>query len=366
MTEEVKTIIVDCGSGITKVGFSGENAPRKLFPTIVGKPKKSVYVGNESIADAFSLDLDYPIQHGIVINWDNMETILRHAFFNELRAEPSEHPVFFTESSMNPLPNREKLAQIMFETFHVPSFYSSNQASLSFHSSSKKTHGIVIEIGYGLCQIVPIIENRPNVDAIVCNNLAGRDLTDRLQQLLYKRNTSFSNNFDRGIIRDIKEKLCYVSLDYEKDIQNVKSSSEYNASYKLEDGKEITIAEERFSCPELLFKPFINGFEFAGIDKSLFVSINKNKPDVIKKLYSNIIISGGTSMFNGLPERIEKEITKLAPPTMNVNVIANKERQYGAWIGASQVASLYNFFKMAITRKEYNDEGSIIVQRKCF
>lgn len=356
MAEEIKTIIIDNWSSSTKTGFSSEKLPRKIFPTVIGRPKKDVYVGSELLTDNFLLDLDFPIQHGVITNWENMEIIYNHAFYKELRIEPSEYTIFVTESSNNTQPNREKLMEIMFETFNFNSFYSCNQGALSLYSTSKKDSGVVVEIGYGVCQIVPILNGRPISDSIVCNNLAGRDLTERLKQLLFKRNYSFTANSEDHIVNDIKKKLCYLSLDYETEIQ--KSKSDLKASYKLPDGKEIEVDEERISCPELLFKPHLNGFEFAGIDKSLFVAVNKVHPSHIKDMYSNVILSGGTSMFNGLQERIKNEISKLAPPIMKVNVCSANKQNCAAWIGAAYFASLENFNEMIITKKEYKSRSS--------
>jgi actin len=88
--------------------------------------------------------------------------------------------------------------------------------------------------------------------------------------------------------------------------------------------------------------------------------------DVQKDLYSNIVLSGGSTMFQGLSERLEKEIIRLAPPSMKVKVVAPPERKYAAWIGGSILASLWTFQQMIITREEYNDTGPGIVHRKCF
>ena len=166
--------------------------------------------------------------------------------------------------------------------------------------------------------------------------------------------------------RDMKEKYAYVAYDYNAEMNKAKNSSECDVSYTLPDGNVITIADERFRCPELLFKPHMNGFEFDGIDKTLFDSVMKCDIDVRKDLYANIVLSGGTTMFNGLPERIEKEITTLAPPTMKVKVVAPPERKYAVWIGGSILASLATFPQMVITHEEYNDAGPGIVHRKCF
>jgi actin len=148
-------------------------------------------------------------------------------------------------------------------------------------------------------------------------------------------------------------------------LSKAETTTDINVNYTLDDGNEIGIANERFRCPELLFKPSLNGFEFDGIDQTLFDSSVKWDIDVRKDLYSNIVLSGGTTMFPGLSERLEKEITRLAPTGTKVQVFALPERKFGAWIGGSIFAGLPTFPEIMITRQEYNDEGPGIVHRKC-
>merc|ERR1711877_96611 len=232
-------------------------------------------------------------------------------FYNELRVAPEEHPVLLTEAPINPKSNREKMTQIVFETFNAPAFYVSIQAVLSLYASGRTTA-------------------------------------------------------EREIVRDIKEKLCYVALDFEQEIQTASQSSSLEKSYELPDGQVITIGNERFRAPEALFQPSVLGLESGGIHVTTFNSIMKCDVDVRKDLYGNIVMSGGTTMYPGISDRMQKEITALAPSTMKIKIIAPPERKYSVWIGGSILASPSTFQQMWISKQEYDECGPSIVHRKCF
>ncbi|TVU24757.1 hypothetical protein EJB05_27211, partial [Eragrostis curvula] len=348
--EDVQPVVIDNGSRITKAGFAGDDEPRSVFPTMVGRPRqkdamkgmgqKDAYVGDEAESKRGILTLKYPIERSNVTNWDDMEKIWQHTFYNELRVQPEEHPVLLTEAPLNPKDKREKMTQIMFETFNTPAMFVSIDAVLSLYASGRTT-GIVLD--------------------------SGHDLTLMLMNILKERGCyDFTSSADQEIVRDIKEKIAYVALDYDWELENASSScsSSMEKSYELPDGQVITIlGSERIRCPETLFQPPLIGMESPGIHEATYNSIMKCDIDTRKDLYSNIVLSGGSTMFPGIADRLSKEITALAPSSMKIKVVAPPERKYSAWMGGSILASLSTFQNMCISKGEYDESGPVIVNR---
>ena len=369
--DEDTGLVVDNGSGSIKAGIAGEDIPRSVFETIVGSPKKmekglkECYVGDEAQSKRGILNLRYPIEHGIVTNWDDMHEIWQRTFHNELKIKSLDTlAILLTEVGFGPKGNREKMTQIIFEDFDFYAMFVSIQATLSLYATGRM-NGIVLESGDGISQCVPMFEGYALPQAVSRFDVAGRELTNHLMKILIEKGYSFNTTAERAMVRHIKEKLCNVAFDYDEEIKKASFSTENEKSYELPDGQVITLGNERFRCPEAFFRPSLLKMESEGVHSYLFDSICKSNVDIRKNLYSNLILSGGNTLFPGIQERLQKELTKLAPSSTIIKIIAPPERKYSVWIGGSILASLSTFQQMWISKEEYNESGPEIVHRKC-
>ncbi|KAG2374697.1 hypothetical protein C9374_010441 [Naegleria lovaniensis] len=371
-----QAIVIDCGSGMCKAGFASNDMPTSVFPSIVARRKSGsgnhdVFVGDDAMKrkkDKVDLEMKYPIQQGLVIHWDDMERIWHYTFDQALGSSSEEHPVVLTETPLNPKVNREKMTQIMLETFSVPALYVAVQAVMSLFASGSTT-GVVLDSGDGVSHTVPIFEGYAMTHGISKLDVAGKDLDDYLEKLLMERGYSFHHDkAEREHLRDIKEQLCYIALDFENEMkQSQQNPTTMDKHYELPDGSSvITVGVERFQCPEVLFHPNLIGIESAGIHEMIFSSIQNCDCPIRKELYENVLLSGGSTMFNGIADRITKELIHLVnDSTMRVKVVAPPLRNYSSWIGGSMLGSMSTFQSMWISKEEYEEDGSSIVHRKC-
>ncbi|GAX78343.1 hypothetical protein CEUSTIGMA_g5785.t1 [Chlamydomonas eustigma] len=372
--EDSQCVVCDNGTGMVKAGFAGEDAPRSVFSSVIGRPRhqmamlgmgqKEFYIGDEAQAKRGILSLSYPIAHGIITDWEAMEAIWRHTFDNELRVDISQRPVMLTEAPRNPKINREKMTQIMFESFNVPAMYVAIQAVLSLYASGRTT-GVVCDSGDGVTHTVPIYEGYSLPHAVQRLDVAGRDLTEYMGRIMQERGIKLVSSAEMEIVRDIKEKLCYVAQDFAAETDAANSSSAIDKVYELPDGQQINVSSERFRCPEVLFEPNLIGLEAKGVHFLVNDTIGKCDIDVRRELYNNIVLSGGSSMFEGIQSRLQKEITEMAGSVVKVRVVAPPERKFSVWIGGSILSSLSTFAQMWITKEDYDEVGPNIVHRKC-
>ncbi|KAI0325065.1 Actin/actin-like protein [Cubamyces sp. BRFM 1775] len=369
----VAAVVIDNGSGVSKAGFSGDDVPRLTFPTIVGHPHhegampnmdwEDSYVGNDAQSESRRgiLTVNGPIERGIVTNWDDMEKIWSHTY-NELRVSPEEHPMLLTETPLNPKANREKMAQIMFETVNAPALFIAIQAVLSLYASGRTT-GIVLDSGDGVTHAVPVHEGFPLPRTIVPLALAGRDITNFLMNGVKDLGYPSLTTADRETIRDVKEKLCYVAFDWEQETRVAPQYLFLQKGYELPDGEVIAIGAQGFQAPEALFQPSLLGLEIVGIHKATHNSIEQCDVAIRSDLYRNVVLAGGTTMFPGLAERMQKELTALAPANTQVTIAAPSKRKYSAWLGGSILASLSTFQNLWCSKQKYDEFGPGIAHR---
>ncbi|KAK1443989.1 actin [Babesia gibsoni] len=365
MADEILAVVVDTGSYKVKAGFSGADAPQVTFRSLAAYGEGvDVEVGPNAVSKIGSLPIMHPVQHGIVRNWALAERIWRHVY-NELKASPIEHPVLLSEPPLNPKLHRERICQLFFESFDVPGLYMAPSSLLALYGSAKTT-GLVLDIGEGVAHTVPISDGTIIPHAVGRLDVGGYDVTSNLLASIPSLN--HESPMDREIANNIKETCCYVSSDYHEDIKNAQRNPEsFSKRYTLPDGSVITLSKECFHCPEMLFNPEAGGRNSPRLVDSIYHSIRGCEPELHRNLFSNILLTGGSSLFSCFPERCEKDIRELVNGNANVKVHhGSKNRDTTVWVGGSVVAALSTFQQMWVTRADYDESGPTVIHRKCF
>lgn len=413
-------VVIDNGSGNLKAGFAGEDKPKTYASSIIGRPKYQkimaagshsllpdpqtapstassshhqqddlrIYIGNLAQENRGLLKLTYPIEHGIVNNWDDMEKLWYHTYSQDLKIQSEDHPLLITEAPLNPRSNRNKMCQILFENFNIPCIYVSIQAVLSLYASGRTT-GVVIDSGDGVSHIVPVYEGFSLPPSIKRMDIAGRDITESLSFNIRRMSgISMKSSSELEIVRLMKEQCCFVSKDpvrdekiYGSHYSRNNQNNELFSTYKLPDGHEIQLGVERFRAPEILFNPQLIGDESPGLHELTSLAISKTDLDLRPILYQNIILSGGNTLLQNFGDRMLKELKELQQPQqedsktsiwnknvlndvyntkMKVKIYAPPERKYSTWIGGSILAGLSTFKKMWVTSEEYHENPDII------
>ncbi|KAF8476092.1 actin family [Kalaharituber pfeilii] len=379
-------IVLDGGTGFLKVGYAGQNFPAHQYPSIVGRPIlraeersgdmviKDVMMGDEAAAVRTMLQISYPMENGIITKWEDMLHLWDYTFFEKLQIDPTGRKILLTEPPMNPLSNREKMCEVMFERYNFGGVYVAIQAVLALYAQGLSS-GVVVDSGDGVTHIVPVYES------VVLNHLtrrldvAGRDVTRQLINLLLRRGYAFNRTADFETVRQIKEKLCYVSYDLEFDHKLAEETTVLVESYTLPDGRLIRIGSERFEAPECMFQPHLIDVDQPGIAEMLFNTIQSAEVDVRSSLFKAIVLSGGSSMYPGLPSRLEKEIKQLwltrvlngDPTRLNkfkVRIEDPPRRRHMVFLGGAVLANIMaDKENMWVSKAEWEEQGARVLEK---
>ncbi|GAB4845316.1 Actin- protein 4 [Ancistrocladus abbreviatus] len=422
--DEVSAIVIDLGSHTCKAGYAGEDAPKAVFPSVVGsidqmevddpdnpesnsasvpdsnsavktfesekgKGKHRFYVGSQALGYRRDhMEVLSPFKDGVVADWDIVDTIWDHAFRECLLIDPTEHPMLVAEPSSNTQQQRERAVELMFEKYKVPALFLAKNAVLTSFASGRAT-SLVVDCGGGSTTVAPVHDGYVLQKAVLSSPVGGEVLTDCLMKSLESKGITtvdldFPNTTEsyrlycqRIIASDIKECVCRApDTPYDESAY----SNIPMTPYELPDGQTIEIGADRFKIPDVLFNPSlaqtipgIEGFpemspSARGLPQMVLESINKCDVDIRRELFSSILLAGGTASMQQLKERLEKDLLEESPQAARVKVLASGnaiERRFSVWIGGSILASLGSFQQMWFSKSEYEEHGASYIQRKC-
>lgn len=382
-----KPIVCDNGTGFVKTGYAGDNFPSLIFPSMIGKPLmraeeefkdvelKDVMVGDECAKYRSMLETSYPVDNGIVKDWDGMRHLWDYTFFERMKIDPKDHKVLLTEPPMNPTNNKKRMLEHMFEVYGFPKAKVSIQAMLVLFAQGLLT-GVVVDSGDGVSHIVPVWEGICPPNLIKRLNVAGRHVTKYLIKLLQVRGYAFNRTADFETVRQIKEKLCYVGYDMEVEARLALDTTTLIKSYELPDGRVIKMDRERYEAPEVLFNPGLLDSDEGGIHEMLFNMIQEADIDLRPHFYKHIVLSGGSTMYPGLPSRLEKEMRDLyctrilkgdqkALKNFKLGIEDPPRRKHMVFLGGSVLAGIMNDRdEFWISKEEWAEEGTRILDKK--
>jgi actin len=370
-------------NAMVKAGFAGDDAPRAVFSSNVSRQKMSPiftssFRANSQSAYYYISDEGSSCKKGLLVRrmsvdrgyinkqactneysnwtpWDDVERILRHTFYNELRVQPEEHPVLLSYNIGHETSDYEKLTQIAFEHFHVPSLCLTNPSRMSLMSFGHTT-GTVVNCGAGISLVSSFIDGKALPK--LAHTLGGHEITEHLMKILIERGYAFTTSYEREIVRDIKEKLCFASLNFEKDMKTCVKSTELEHLYELPDGQVITIGNERFRAAECLFNPIDQ--KNVSLQHCVMQVLSQSSLDNIWReiMLQNIVLTGNGSGFKNLDHRLQNELDELTGQSTHVRLT----QRFASWIGGSIFACLNT--DEWVTKAEYEERGQAIVHKQ--
>lgn len=372
-------VVVDNGTNTIKAGFSTQDAPSTVLPTVVGHGRhkgamaalglKDTYVGSQAQALRGILAISQPIKQGVVQDWDDLEAIWEHIWYQELQAEPSDLPALLTQPPTTAGGDWSRMAEIMMEKFEVPALYLANKSVMALYGGGQMT-GISVDSGHDTTYIVPSYQGIPIQEATLTLRLGGKQVTEHLMNLLLngkysfpddnfllwrkKKKTKFTVSSRIEIIREMKEQYCYASPAFDKGSAEETFPEE---SIRLPDGNMIVMGREKILAPEILFQPSLANKKSCGVHELIYYSLIKCDEQLRPELLANITLSGGNMKFPGLEKRIYNELSRLLPDKTGVRVRALPNRELLSWIGAARLSNLSSFQRFWVTKTDYREAG---------
>lgn len=381
MDKYLPPVIVDIGSGFMKAGLqTDEEGPSCVIPTFVGRPRKRfvddfegspLLVADDAISMRHRLSFVYPVDHGHIEDWVEVEALFQYIFEKGVAVEPKDRAVLLTEPPMASSSHRERLVEMALEAYEASEVNLSIQAIMALYATGRTT-GLVLEAGEGVTQVVPVHDGFIQKSSIRRADMGGLDITMYLQKTLCNYGYPLTSRDDFEHIRSVKESVCYAAQD--PSVED--SCTDIDATYSLPDGMvlrdgstTITVGAERFYCVETLFNPRIVQRDCPSVIELLWQAVQASPMETRKYILASIIVSGGTSLFPGFPERVEAEMVRIAPPQAKsvVRVHANEDRLFGVWMGAKLFCEPGLRTVQApywISRDDWEEEGGRAVARK--
>lgn len=326
-------------------------------------------VGDEAAAIRQALEISYPLENGVIRNWEDMEHVWSYLFDTKMGIDPADKRCLLTEAPMNPKENRRKMVEVMMEKYRFGAVQVGIQAMLTLYAQGLLT-GLVLDSGDGVTHVVAVYDGFVPQHLTRRLDVAGRHITRYLIKLLLLRGYAFNRTADFQTVAEIKEKLSYVALEPAKERALARETTVLMEKYTLPDGRVIQIGRERFEAPEALFTPALVDVESPGMSDLVFDVIQRAEPDIRPDLYKAIVLSGGTTMYPGLPSRLEHDIRqryltdilkgdKSRLGKLKLHIEDPPQRKHMVFLGASVLGDIMAARdEFWITKAMYEEEGA--------
>lgn len=413
--DEIGALVFDPGHHSIRIGYAQEDTPKAEIPAVVGvgpeQPETSTDLETKTDSNIsqtsgrkYYIDTTYVnvprsnmeiqtyMKEGMIDNWDLFEKVLDYIYAKVIQSESEYHPVLFSEASWNVRNNREKLTELMFEKYNVPAFFLVKNAVLAAFASGRAT-ALVVDSGATHTSAVPVHEGYVLQQAVVKSPLGGDYLSLQCRQYLESQGIdltpaykiaskdvvkerdnprfvqrklpdnltqSWQNYMLKGVLQDFQMSILQV---LETPYDERTAAQIPSVHYEFPNGYHQEFGSERFKLAESLFD-----HNLLGAGQLASTSVGMCDADVRMSLFGSVVITGGNTLLQGFPERLNRDLQHRAPSNTRLKMISangSVERRFGAWIGGSILASIGTFQQMWISSQEYEESGKGQVERKC-